>query len=151
MVNMFNTELDKEIRKLKGEDTSIDKTEENLAEDLKDLGMTLIWMMVKDQLKDTAFMKDTKNSLELFRHINKQKNLEPFLDFNLGVDRKFTQAKENQNMANLEESYYDFVMRLVGKKLSKENTHEGFDSLESILEHPFLSKVLPLEERPSDI
>ena len=68
---MFNSELDKQIRKLKGEDVSIDRTEENKAGDLKDLGMTLVWMMVKDQTKDTAFLKETKNSLELFKHINK--------------------------------------------------------------------------------
>ncbi len=151
LVNMFNTELDKEIRKLKGEDVSIEKTEESKADDLKDLGMLLIWMMVKDQLKDTAFMKDTKNSLELFRHINKQKNLEHYLDFNLGVARPFTEAKEHENMLNLEESFYDFAMKLVGPKLCKQNTHEPFDSLEAVLEHPFLAKQLPLEERPSDI
>ena len=34
---------------------------------MRDLGMTLLWMMVKEQTKDTAFIKDVKNSLELFR------------------------------------------------------------------------------------
>lgn len=68
---MMNTQLSNDIKKLKGEDISIDKSQENLENDLKDLGMTLLWMMIKDQLKDTAFMKDTKNSLELFKHINK--------------------------------------------------------------------------------
>jgi hypothetical protein len=42
-------------------------------------------------------------------------------------------------------------MKLVSKKVNKENIHEPFDSLDSALEHPFLSKVLPPEERPSDI
>jgi hypothetical protein len=40
---------------------------------------------------------------------------------------------------------------MVGKKFNKENEHNPFESLESALEHPFLAKEIPLEERPSDI
>jgi hypothetical protein len=37
--------------------------------------------------------------------------LEKYLDVNLGVDKSFTLEKENENMKNLEESFYDFVMK----------------------------------------
>jgi len=32
----------------------------------------------------------------------------------LGVAKPFTEKKENENMVNLEGSFYEFVMKLVG-------------------------------------
>jgi hypothetical protein len=43
------------------------------------------------------------------------------------------------------------LIRLMGKKMCEENTHEAFDSIESALGHPFLSKDIPSSERPSDV
>jgi len=39
----------------------------------------------------------------------------------------------------------------LGKQLNKANEHEPFETIDEALEHPFIAKVIPMEERPSDI
>ena len=64
-------------------------------EDLKDLGVLLTWLLVKEKGKDTSFLMGTKTSLELFKHIHKEKKIPLYIDFNLGVPKTFTENKNN--------------------------------------------------------
>lgn len=63
--------------------------------DLKDLGVLLTWLLVKDKGKDTSFLLSTKTCLELFKHIHKEKKIPLYTDFNLGVAKPFTEHKDN--------------------------------------------------------
>lgn len=109
----------------------------------------LVWMMVPHKGKDTSFLKSTKNSLELFKQLNPSAT--KYGDFNLGVAKVFYEGKAHKTQENLVQSYYDFVMRLLGRKGSEENSHESFESIESALGHPFMNRDIPYEERPSDV
>lgn len=64
-------------------------------DDLKELGVLLTWLLVSEKGKDTSFLMSTKTSLELFKHIHKEKKVPLYTDFNLGVAKAFTERKDH--------------------------------------------------------
>ncbi len=114
MANMLNLQILKESKKALGEEFSEDDLALASEQDLADLGMLLVWMMVPHKGKDTSFLKSTKTSMDLFKHLNPSPS--KYSDFSLGVAKVFYEGKEHRTQENLLQSYYDFVMRLLGKK-----------------------------------